>query len=291
VDSGGYSLAARRLGLAQPTVHRAAKDLETVLGVRLFSREARGVEATEPARVLARYAELLFAELRQGFEAVAELQGTTRGRIAVGCLPLARSEFLPTAVTELLSRHPDVSVSILDGPYVEQLSALRCGQIDWLIGALRDPVPTPDVVQEPLFEQPLAAVVRPGHPLLGSPPPGVAELAELEWIAPRALTPTRKFFDAFFERNGLESPSRIIECSSLIATRGLLRQSDRAALLSPLQVRRDIEAGDLALLVESIPGSSRSIGVTVRDNWEPTMVQAEFAGILRKLAPRFHGRE
>lgn len=283
VETGGYSLAARKLDLAQPTIHRAAKDLEAITGVELFPRAARGVEPTDSARLLARYAELVFAEVRQGFEEVRELQGLTNSRVAIGCLPLARSEFLPTAVSRLLARYPDARVSILDGPYIEQLHALRYGQIDWLIGALRDPPPTTDVLQEHLFDQPLAVVVRPGHPMLATSP-DIEALAKLEWVAPRALAPTRKFFDAFFERNGLATPTRVIECSSLIATRGLLAQSDRAALLSPLQVREDIEAGQLAMLTDPIPQSVRPIGMTVRDDWEPTMVQAEFTNILRELA-------
>lgn len=284
VETGGYSTAARRLGLAQPTVHRAAKELEKIVGVELFPHAARGVEPSESARRLARSAQLVFVEIRQGFEEVKELQGRTDSRIAVGCLPLARSEFLPTAVTQLLESFPAARVSILDGPYVEQLHALRYGQIDWLIGALRDPAPTKDVIQEALIEQPLAVVVRPGHPLLESISPDAAELSRLEWVAPRPLAPARNFFDAFFERNGVDAPTRIIECSSLVATRGLLRQSDRAALLSPLQIRADVAAGELAILIGAIPNSSRTIGITTRDNWEPTMVQSEFANIVRKLA-------
>jgi DNA-binding transcriptional LysR family regulator len=291
VETGGYSTAARRLGLAQPTVHRAAKELEKIIGVDLFPHAARGVEPSEAARRLARSAQLVFAEIRQGFEEVKELQGTTDSRIAVGCLPLARSEFLPTAITRLLSTYPDARVSILDGPYIEQLHALRYGQIDWLLGALRQPVPTRDVIQEALFDQPLVVVVRPGHPLLESDSPDIAELAKLEWVAPRSLAPAREFFDALFDRNGVDAPTRIIECSSLIATRGLLRQSDRAALLSPLQVREDVSAGDLAILIDAIPGSSRSIGLTTRDNWEPTMVQAEFVKIVRELASQIGTRQ
>jgi DNA-binding transcriptional LysR family regulator len=284
VETGGYSLAARRLGLAQPSIHRAAKELEAAVGVEFFPRAARGVEPTEAARILARYAQLVFGEIRQGFEEVGELQGMTNSRVAIGCLPLARSEFLPTAITRLLSKYPDARVSMLDGPYTEQLHALRYGHIDWLIGALRDPRPTSDVVQEALFDEPLAVVVRPGHPLLAASSPGIEELADLEWVAPRPLAPARRFFDALFEQSGIKTPSRVIECSSLIATRGILRQSDRAALLSPLQVREDVAAGQLALLVDSIPNSSRSIGITVRENWEPTTVQAEFAAIVRELA-------
>jgi DNA-binding transcriptional LysR family regulator len=229
----------------------------------------------------------MFVELRQGFEEVRELQGATGSRVAIGCLPLARSVFLPLAVTRLLTQFPDARVSILDGPYVEQLHALRYGQIDWLIGALRQPPPAADVVEDTLFEQPLAVVVRPGHPLLAESNPSAEQLAQLDWIAPPRLAPTRRFLDAFCERIGITAAANVIECSSLVATRGLLRHSDRAALLSPLQVREDVASGQLALLVDSLPDSGRAIGVTVRDNWRPTRVQAEFDGILRQLAESF----
>ncbi len=284
VETGGYSTAARKLGLAQPTVHRAAKDLEALVGISLFPRAPRGVEPSDVAKSLARCANLVFAEIRQGFEEVWELQGRSDSLIAVGSLPLVRSEFLPTAITLLLSAYPDAQIRILDGPYVEQLHALRYGEIDWLIGALRNPTPTPDIIQEPLFEQPLAVVVRPDHPLIGRPAPTIEELASLEWIAAQPLAPSRRIFDEFFEHNGLKTPSRIIECSSLVATRGLLRQSDRAALLSPIQVREDVNAGELAVLGDPIPQSSRTIGMTTRKYWEPTMVQSAFSNIVRDLA-------
>lgn len=285
VDTGGFSTAARGLGVSQPTVHRAAKALESTVGVPLFQRTARGVEASDAARVLARYAELVFAEIRQGFEEVLELQGDMRGRVSVGCLPLARSEFLPTAITQLLSTFPNAQVSILDGPYVEQLHALRHGQIDWLIGALREPAPAADVIEKPLFEEPLAVVVRPGHPLLSAGRrPDPRDLARLEWIAPQPLSPARRMFAAFLRSNGVEPPSRIIECSSLIVTCGLVQKSDRAALLSPMQIRQFVKSGQLAILVESLPGTTRSIGVSVRDDWVPTRVQSHFDNVLQDLA-------
>lgn len=283
-DAGSYSAAAQKLRLAQPTVHRSVRKLGASLGCDLFRRDTHGVKPTPAASVLARAAELVFAEIRQGFEEIRELDGRPDGRIAVGSLPLVRSEFLPAAVTRLLDRNPEARVSILDGPYTEQLRALRYGRVDWLIGALRHPPPAADVRQEALFDQPLAVVVRPGHPLLRSPSPDISELANLGWVAPRPGVPARTFFDEFFTRNSVSAPSEIIECSSLIATRGILLQSDRAALLSPVQIREDIAADELAVLLDAIPGSSRTIGMTVRDNWAPTMLQAEFMTIVRELA-------
>lgn len=284
VETGGYSLAARKLGLAQPTVYRAAKDLEERIGVNFFDRSAKGIETREAGRLLARYAELAFAEIRQGFEEVSELLGNMMSRVSVGCLPLARAELLPAAVTRLLGTYPDARVSILDGPYGEQLHALRYGQIDWIIGALRDPAPTADIVQQHLFEEPLSIVVRTGHPLLGKTVPSPDVLATLEWIAPREHTPTRDLFMAFFSRAGVATPQRIIECSSLVATRRLLQTSDRAALLSPAQIRGDIETKQLAVVGRPLAGTNRSIGITVRADWEPTIVQAEFTEIIRALA-------
>ncbi len=284
VETGGYSLAARELGLAQPTVYRAAKQLEATVGTTLFVPANRGVMPSQVAKHLARYAALVLAEVRQGFEQVRELQGSGDSRVAVGCLPLARSEFLPTVITELLSSFPDARVQILEGPYSEQLQALRFGQIDWLIGALRDPAPTSDVKQQALFDQPLAVVVRPGHPLLNANVPTVAALAKLEWVLPKQPAPAREFFDTFFQKAQRATPQKIIECSSLIATRGLLRRSNRAALLSPLQVQEDVAAGELALLINAIPNSSRSIGITTRVNWEPTEVQSRFTKIVHDVA-------
>ncbi len=283
VETGGYSLAARKLGLAQPTVHRAAKELELLLGIQLFERTARGVETNESTQLLARYAALMFAEIRQAFEEVSELQGRMSTRVAIGCLPLARAELLPRAVTDLMHVYPEAKVSILDGPYNEQIHALRHGETDWLIGALRDPPPTADLKQRHLFSEPLSIVVRTGHPMLNSTTPTPSSLANLEWIAPIIGTPARGLFATFFEHNGVAAPQQVIECSSLATTRGLLQLGDRAALLSLSQVRRDVDAGQLAILAAALPGTARSIGITTRADWIPTAIQAKFASIVQRL--------
>lgn len=284
VETGGYSTAARRLRLAQPSIHRAVSSLEALVGVPLFRRAARGVDATEAAQFFARQASLLFVEIRQGFEEVRELQGNMSGRLTVGCLPLARSVFLPEAVTRLLAMYPNADVHILDGPYVELLHGLRTGEVDWLIGALRKPAPAADVEESPLFEQSLAVAVRPGHPLLADGPPDAIALSRLAWIAPQALAPARSMFTAYFADNGVPVPERIIECSSVIAACGLIRRSDRAALLSPMQIRPFVESGQVAILVESLPNTERPIGVTTRKSFAPTVVQAEFSRVLVEVA-------
>jgi DNA-binding transcriptional LysR family regulator len=281
VDGGSVSLAAGRLGMAQPGVSRALRDLETLCGRALFARAPHGLEPTGDARTLARYAGLAFAEIRQGMEELRERRGLIDGRIAIGSLPLARTALLPDAVTRLLQVLPGVAVRIVDGPYRELLHALRHGQIDMIVGALRTPSPAADITQEPLFRDPLAIVVRPGHPILGGSAPSLEVLARLDWIVPIEGTPARRNFTDLFAARGVAPPARLIECSSQVAIRGLLLRSDRAALLSASQVEFETSAGQLTVLPMTLPGAEREIGLTTRADWRPTSAQARFLDIIR----------
>jgi DNA-binding transcriptional LysR family regulator len=281
VENEGFSLAARELGRSQPSVFRSARDLERLCGHELFRRTANTVEPTAIARLMARCASLAFAEIRQGFEEIDELHGRMQGSVTVGCLPLARTSLLPTSITRFLSKHPSARVRVVDGPYDELLHALLHGKIDLIIGALRSPRPTNQIVQEALFDDPLSIVVRRGHPLLSRDLPDAAELAGLDWIVPREGTPARDHFNAFFAERHVEPPASLIECSSLVTTRGLLLQSDRAALLSVRQARLDVDSGQLATLSDPLPGTERTIGLTYRKDWQPTTVQHQFIEAVR----------
>tara|TARA_R110002049_G_scaffold54869_21_gene152406 strand:+ start:920 stop:2119 length:1200 start_codon:yes stop_codon:yes gene_type:complete len=276
VRFGGFSLAARELGVAQPSVHRAAKDLERLTGVSLFQRTATGTEATRLARNLARSASLGFAEIRHAFEEVAEVHGQVRGVITVGCLPLGRAGLLPDAATALMQRYPEAQLHIVEGPYHELLHGLQEGYVDLILGALREPATSRRIDQRPLFTDSLSLLVRADHPLLGAPVPTDGELLQLGWVLPRTGTPARTQFNDYFRERHLPLPTSVIECSSLVATRGLLLRSDRAAVLSTRQVALELETGMLATLAGPLPGTERQIGIATRTGWQATRLQAAF---------------
>lgn len=284
VEHGGYAAAARALGVSQPGVHRAARDLERLCGRPLFRAAPTGAEPTPEALALARWSGLAFREIEQAVAELHERRGIADGELAIGSLPLARTRIVPTAVTRLLAERPEARVRIIDGPYAELLHGLLHGRIDLILGALRLPAPAPGLRQEPLFQEPLSIVVRAGHPILTAPPADVAALSRLEWIAPNDRTPARARFTALFRQHGAEPPHRIIECSSLLAIRGLLVQSDRAALLSASQVPFDALGAELAVAPIPLPGTERSIGICTREDWAPTPTQARFLDLVREAA-------
>jgi hypothetical protein len=66
--------------------------------------------------------------------------------------------------------------------------------------------------------------------------------------------------------------------------RQLLIESDLLTLLSPDQVAVELEAGWLVTLGDAPAAQERSIGVTTRESWRPTAVQAQFLEDLRAVA-------
>lgn len=280
-ETGSYTRAAARLGLAQPTVHRAIRQLESAYRLRLFRASPHGVDPNWRARRMARHCSLFFAELEQARAELNERRGIMAGALTIGSLPMARTHLVPRAVTRLLKEFPEVRVRIVDGPYEEQLHALLHGQVDVIVGALRQPAPSPDVVQEALFTDFLSIVYRAGHPLADSAAVPPARLTDLDWIAPRPNTPAREAFGRFFQHHGLPAPERVIECSSLVATRGLLLESDRVALLPARQVAVELEAGLLRVSPSPLEGTAREIGLSLRQHWRPTRVQTRLLELLR----------
>lgn len=282
-DAGSYTLAARTLGVAQPSLHRAARDLERLVGRPLFERSGHGVVATREGAELARMFKLATHEIDQAREEIRDDQGTVAARIAIGSMPLARTYLVPRAIASLLARYPGSRVRIADGSYDPLLAQLRSGAIDVMVGALRQPPPVEDVVETALFSDPLAVVVRKGHPLTGTRKPSIEMLARQSWVLPAPGTPTRQHFERIFTDKGLAAPEPAVEASSLIAVRGLLLENDMATLISRHQVRYEETAGLLESVKLDLGDTARPIGITTRANWVPTRLQGEFIAILREV--------
>ncbi len=288
VEAGGFGPAARARNTTRATLHRAARELERRIGAPLFETTSHGLSSTREAVSLCRQLQLAVAELAQARAEVAALGGTDRGETVIGAMPLGRSFIVPEAILQFTARRPGHQISILDGPYEGLLDALRRGRADILVGALRESVPT-DIVQELLFKDPLAIIVRKDHPLAktsGSArcAPPAEELARFPWIAPRRGSPLRRHFERLFRGAARLPPAAPIECNSLIAARALLLRSDRAMLLSAQQAHHELAAGELIALPHPAGGALRDIGLTLRRDWRPTSAQAELVEILRRVA-------
>lgn len=276
VRHGSFAVAARASGVAVPTLHRAARDLESSLGVELFEATSFGVKPSRRAEVLARHALLAFSEIRQAHAEIGDLSGKDSGGTVIGAMPLARSHLAPAAVQALTERHPTHRVTILEGAYADLVAGLRRGDVDFLIGALRVEGVVKDITENKLFDDPLSLVMRAGHPILEAKRLTSKSLRDWPWVAPRRDSPLRQNFESLFLPGS--PPENIVECNSLSAARVILMQSDRLMLLSDMQIKYEKEMEMLASRPLTSRGMSRPIGITIRTDWRPTRVQEELIG-------------
>jgi len=279
-ETENFTLAARRLGVSQPAVYRAVSQLEEEAARPLFERTSYGIVPTRPAQALAQAARLAFLELEQADADMAELTSAEIGRIVIGATPLATSYVLPRAIAGFRKFRPNLPLHIQEGPYPDLLGALRRGEIDVLLGALREPAPIGDVEQKVLFYDTVVLVAGNDHPLVRKPAITVEDLASFPWVVGQSGTPIRRYFDSIFTGAGNNPPKSIVESGSLILMRELLDTSDHLGCTSRLQAEAEIARGLMRALPFDLSHTSRPIGVTFRKDWLPTAAQQKFLELL-----------
>jgi 2-keto-4-pentenoate hydratase/2-oxohepta-3-ene-1,7-dioic acid hydratase in catechol pathway/DNA-binding transcriptional LysR family regulator len=279
-EAQNVTLAAAASGRAQPTLHRAITRLEAEASTPLFERTSLGLVPTRACSTLVRAARLAFSEVAQAEADLAEFDGQGAGRITLGALPLSRAAVLPEALAAFHAERPRQIVTVIDGSYPELLSGLRQGDIDLILGALRDPPPVEDVVEERLFTDRLVILARRGHPATRARQTR-ADLLHHAFAVPRPGTPSRAQFDAHF---GTLPPAGVVECGSVLLMRELLQRSDLLGCISGRQAEAEIRAGLLAEVATEIDWPERPIGLTLRAGWRPTRAQARFLDHLRRAA-------
>ncbi len=278
-ETENFTLAARRLGVSQPTVHRAVSKLEQEAGRRLFERTPFGIGVSRSTHALVNAVMLAFRELDQAEADLADLDGGEAGTIVIGALPLSRSVLLPAALVRFRKARPGQNVLVIDGRYDDLLGGLRRGAIDVIVGALREPAPIEDVIQERLFDDHLAILAGNQHPLVGKVRVNRDLLRTFPWIVPRTGTPTRDQFDAFFGEQG--PPQSIIQAGSILLMREILGASDHLGCLSRAQAQAEVSKGLLSEIAVDTEWPGRPIGLTTRADWAPTKAQSLLLTLLR----------
>lgn len=113
-QNGGFSAAARSLGVSTTTVSDQVQALENALGVRLLNRTTRRVNLTEIGRDYFERCSQILQELAEADEAASVLQVTPRGRLRVYCHQ-GLSRFIAQVAPRFLADYPEVSLDLRTG--------------------------------------------------------------------------------------------------------------------------------------------------------------------------------
>jgi LysR family transcriptional regulator of gallate degradation len=240
--------AAQALGIAEPSLHRPARDIEHILRIMLYRRNQGGLALSPAGAELARRLLLVTAEIRAG---------------------------LAQMLQSLLVAHPGLRASLLEGGYDDLVRDLRRGTIDLVFGALRAPPPFPDLAEQPMFRDPYVIVARGDHALARRVDLTPDALSSYGWVFPTPSLPRRAVLDSLLVSWGI-TPDIQLQTNSIGAIAAAVMASDRLSLWPRSSIEAEPHFAALTVLDIEVPQTNRVVGLTHRQDWLPTRAQADF---------------
>ena len=140
---------------------------------------------------------------------------------------------------------PHADVTLLTSANRMLLDTLRLAELDLVVGRLGTPAQMQGLVFEQLYQERLAIVVRPGHPVLEQAPPSLPSLSDYPLLMPPPDSVIRSLVDQFMTLNGIRANNNRIETISHAFGKAYVRKTDTVWFISHGAVAAEIERGDL----------------------------------------------
>ncbi|MFI9595731.1 LysR family transcriptional regulator [Nonomuraea sp. NPDC052265] len=169
-----FGRAAARLGMAQPPLSRAIRELERRLGVRLLERTTRQVTLTPPGEVFLRDARTALDTVTAAARRARHAARPERG-LRVALKADYDAGLLPRILAAYREEEAALPVELLLGGRNEQAPALRDGRAD--VALLVTPFDDRNLDTEVLLTEPRLVALSAADPLAARPRLSMADLA------------------------------------------------------------------------------------------------------------------
>ena len=265
-EEGNIHRAAQVLSMTQPAASKLLKDLEDVLEVPLFERLPRGMRPTWYGETMIRHARMALASLNQAHDEIGALKAGHFGQVGVGGITSPSLSLLPAAVAQVKQAHPNLRISLDIETSPVLLERLEQGKLDIVVGRLYAQHDKSNLRYEPLTEEMVCAMTRPGHPLLAMSGLTLRDVVSAGWIVPPAGSVLRHRFDLMFQQDGLAPPINTVETSALLFITRMLQQSDMVAVVAADVARYYAAHGIVAVLPLTMPCQMDAFGIITRSD-------------------------
>lgn len=206
-EHGGFSVAAKAMGLTQPAVSDQVLSLEQEYDILLFNRQRKQISLTEQGEKLQAIARPMFEIEARAVEYLTEARTITTGTLQV----IADSAF---HLTELLSRfrakYPNIHINLRTGNSVEVETELAAYRAD--IGVLGSQIKTDQFLRISLGTSPIVAFASGNFLTPSKKPMPLAELAKYPLVFREKGSKTRqKLEEAAKQQKVSLNPSIVAE--------------------------------------------------------------------------------
>jgi DNA-binding transcriptional LysR family regulator len=206
-DEGNLTRAAERLFVSQPALTKQIRQLESLLGVRLFTRSRAGMTLTAAGQALADRTPAVLAGWDQALRDTKAAASRAVRVLRVGFISSAANEATQEIIAAFARRRPGWRADMRQGAWSDPTAGLASGDAD--VALLRLPFPGQDDMRiEVLLTEPRWVVLPTTHPLAERDEICFSDLWDEPFVAAPAETGWwRDYWLATSERQG--HPARI----------------------------------------------------------------------------------
>ena len=166
MKTGSVTVAAQELHTTQPNTSKSLKQIETTLGVPLFSRSGGKLRPTPEAELLYEHIQHLFQQLDLIESFGLETSPLRRPSLRIATLATFGGALVPMAIEKYRTSHKDlpIQVDVLDGQKIHTMVAQ--GLYDF--GLVHSPLESEDVTSKTLATSLIVCLLPRNHPLAGN---------------------------------------------------------------------------------------------------------------------------
>ena len=197
VKHGGFTAAARRLRLSQPSVSLQVKALESEMGTQLLERTSRRIVPTRDGEVLFELAQKLFQTENEIQEAFADRARFVTERLTVSTNQSVAAHMLPPRLEKYTARFPKVEITIHNMNTSEIVASVSEGTTD--VGIILLDPRRQGLEARPVLPYEMVLVTPRDHPLSTRRRISLADIAKYPFISYTKDTETRRLIDRPFE--------------------------------------------------------------------------------------------
>ncbi len=222
-EERSFTAAAAREDSTQSGVSSHIKQLEDILGVKLFVREKAGVVATPAGDLYYRHCAELLRSLDDASNRVARLASDFHGSFAIGLIPSLTHRIGAPMLLKFAEAYPNVKVRIVELYSSSTSDMVAAGEIDCAVSGFRGG--GAGLQGRPLLTAPECVVSRVNRP--GEPAPDLASLSEkpFDMVWASRLSDRRSTITQSLRSNGIRI-GRELEVDSGLVTLDLVGRSD-----------------------------------------------------------------
>jgi DNA-binding transcriptional LysR family regulator len=223
------SLAANEMAITQPAASRMLLEVESLLGVALFERQARGMTPTVYGAAMAVRARSVILGVSDMSAELVDLQEGKAGTLSVGAVTGAALGLVIPAIQRLKEGSPNVEVNVEVDTSSVLVESLIDGGNDFVLARLPLGADTERFEVRSLQSESVKLLVMEGHPLTSKRKVSMKDLVDFEWIAQTNRSPIREAVDNAFLSAGTQPPHNLIQTSSLLVMLAYLSSSSAIA--------------------------------------------------------------